>query len=135
MSYASRAQIQARVPALQFALSDFDATAVEALAWADARIDSGLVGVYPMPFSSAPSAVSQLAADYATVFVLRSTGDPEAAKRADRLEAECDARLAAWAKSGIPGLDPTAPLSPAQDLAYHTGLGETSSLELSLIHI
>lgn len=131
MAYATEAQIVARLPSVAVANAAFDATVAEALEWADSRVDEGLVSRYPVPFATPyPTAIKQLAADFACVFVFRSETESEPSQTAaDKLEASCERRMAMLLKNGIPGMDEESEDVPgAEGLAHHSGFGCTSEL-------
>lgn len=131
MPYATRAQIEARLPSVVVASESFDATITEALEWADSRVDEGLGSRYPVPFASPyPKSVKQLAADFAAVFVFRSASESEASQAyADNLEKSLERRIQQLLKAGIPELEETGEDLPlATGVAEHSAFGQTSEI-------
>jgi len=129
MPYATRAQVEARLPSVAVANSAFDATVDEGLVWADKRIDRKLAKRYTVPFSPVPSSISQLAADYAKVFVLESSEDEAAQKEAKRLKKDLDDDLQDMLENGVPELvEAETELQDSAGIAYHSGLDYTSEI-------
>lgn len=134
MAYATRTQIEARLPSVKMtdeeAGEKFLATVAEALVWADAEIDGVLVARYPVPFDPAPVVVSQLAADFAQVFMLRANSESEASMaEADKIYGRLVKKLEAMLKNGISGLEEAGEdLPAAEGVAYHSAYGCTSEI-------
>lgn len=134
MPYATRLQIEARLPSVEVADTAFDATVAEALLWGDAQVHTGLAGAgYTLPFSPAPPSISQVAADFCAVFVLRSQSESEPSQvAAKELYAEALSTMKSLVRNGIPDLpkpEPVEELPPAIGLAYHTQMGQRPQID------
>lgn len=131
MPYATRGQIEARLPSVELLSSQFDNTVAEALLSADTQINTALADSYVTPFSPVPVSISQLAADFAAAFVLRSTTESEESVTAAKLMQEtAERQLAKMVKAGVPELiESGTDVKPAANLGgYHSAYGQTSEI-------
>lgn len=130
MPYATRAQIEARLPSVLTADEIFDATVAEALAWADTKINGALAHKYYTPFNPVPASIAQLAADFAAVFCMRSFTESEPSQTAaERLLEEAKETLASMLENGVPELVESGDdVPPAISMGYHSALGQTSQI-------
>ena len=130
MPYATRDQLAARCPSVDMADPAFDKTVAEALKWADKQIDRKLAKRYTVPFDPVPESISQLAADFGQVFVLRSNSEHEPSQaEARKLKEELDKELEEMLVDGVPELvEAQEELQSSDGVAYHSGLGYTSEI-------
>lgn len=121
---------------IEAAPSLFTATITEAITWAQSEIDFELSEKYPVPWADAdvPPGVSQIAADLACAFFLRSSfsggGEDKDPKLANQWEGPARAKLAKLRdrKDSIPGATANQ-AQTADSVAYHTRPHNHSQIE------